>query len=263
LDNIIQIRKEKKFDDFFEFCDRVDGRVVNKKVLESLIKSGAMDSFKLKRAQMAAMLDKILAKSSKKEDPSQFLLFAAPKRQQEIPDIEEWPLLQILGFEKALLGIYVTSHPLYSYENTVKHLKREEIISLYEQESREEVVICGIIEKARMITTRRTGDRMAILKVEDETSNVEVFVFPKLFEEASADIKEKSIVVIKGKLESKERVPKILAAKIVPIERIFDSIKGLNIAVSQEKFPLANLKTIFLNNRGNNAGCFCFQEFKA
>ncbi|MDD4182895.1 MAG: DNA polymerase III subunit alpha [Candidatus Omnitrophica bacterium] len=262
LDNIIQIRKEKKFDDFFEFCDRVDGRVVNRKVLESLIKSGAMDSFKLKRAQMAAMLDKILAKTTKKEDPSQLLLFVAPKRQEAIPDVEEWPLLQILSFEKALLGIYVTSHPLYSYENTVKHLNREEIISLYEQDSREEVIICGIVEKARIITTKRSGERMAILKIEDETSTVEVFVFPKLFAEASMDIKEKSIIVIKGKLESKERVPKILAAKIIPIERIFENIKGLNIAINQEKFPLANLRTIFLNNRGTTPVVFAFRNSK-
>ncbi|MFA6281162.1 MAG: DNA polymerase III subunit alpha [Candidatus Omnitrophota bacterium] len=262
LDSIIEVRKQKKFDDFFDFCDRVDSRVVNKKVVESLIKSGAMDSFGLKRAQMAAILDKVLARTVKKEDPLQMLLFTAPKHREEIPQLEEWPLLDILGFEKSLLGIYVSSHPLYSYANTVKHLKRYEIGSLYEMESKEEVIICGIIDKVRLMTTKKSQERMAILKIEDETSTVEVFVFPRLFVEASVYIKEKSIVVIKGKLESKERTPKILAAQITPIESIFDNIKGLNIAVRSEKFPLAVLKELFLNNRGSTPVVFMFSNSK-
>jgi len=228
--------------------------------IESLIKSGAMDSFGLKRAQMAAILDKVLARTVKKEDPSQMLLFTAPKKREEIPQLEEWPLLEILGFEKSLLGIYVSSHPLYSYANTVKHLKRYEISSLYEMESKEEVIICGIVDKARLMTTKKSNERMAILKIEDETSTVETFVFPRLFAEASALIREKSIVVIKGKLESKERTPKILASQIIPIENIFDNIKGLNIAVRGDKFPLATLKELFLNNRGNTPVVFMFNN---
>ncbi len=262
LDSIIEVRKQKKFDDFFDFCDRVDSRVVNKKVIESLIKSGAMDSFGLKRAQMVAILDKVLARTIKKEDPLQMLLFSAPKKREEIPQVEEWPLLEILGFEKSLLGIYVSSHPLYSYANTVKHLKRQEIGSLYDLEYKEEVIICGIIDKARVITTRKANERMAILKIEDETSAVEVFVFPRLFAEVSGNLREKSIVIIKGKLESKDKTPKVLASQIIPMESIFDSIKGLNIAVKGDKFPLARLKEIFLNNRGQTPVVFMFNGSK-
>lgn len=250
LDNIIEIRKQKKFESFFEFCDRIDSRVVNKKVLESLIKSGAMDSFGLKRAQMMSLLDRILNKGTKKEDPSQLVLFTVAKREEEIPDVEEWPLLQILSFEKTLLGMYVTSHPLYFYANIVKYLSRKEIISFYEEEGYGGVIICGVVDKVRIITTRRKNERMAILKVEDETSSVEVFVFPRLFEEAAIHIKEKAILLIKGKLESKEKVPKILAEKIIPIEHIWDNIKGVHISIEKDKFPLSELKNIFINNRG-------------
>jgi DNA polymerase III subunit alpha len=117
------------------------------------------------------------------------------------------------------------------------------------------------VEKARIITTRK-NDRMAILKIEDETASVEVFVFPRLFEECSANIKEKSVLLIKGKLESKEKVPKILAAKIIPIECIWDNIKGVNISIEKDKFPLANLKNIFMNNRGKTPVIFAFKNSK-
>jgi DNA polymerase-3 subunit alpha len=260
LDNIIEIRKQKKFESFFNFCDRTDSRVVNKKVMESLIKSGAMDGFGLKRAQMMSLLDKLLNKPVKKEDPSQFLLFKVAKKKEEIPEVEEWPLSQILGFEKSLLGIYVTSHPLYSYLNIIKHLKRREISSLYEEERYGETIICGIVEKARIITTRKGNERMAILKIEDETASVEVFVFPRLFEEAAADIKEKAILLIRGKLESKEKTPKILAEAIIPIEHIWKKIKGVNISIGKNKFPLNELKSIFLNNRGKTPVIFALKD---
>jgi DNA polymerase-3 subunit alpha len=263
LNSIIEVRKQKKFEDFFDFCERVDSRVVNKKVIESLIKSGALDCFGLKRAQMMALLDKILSRNIKKGDPSQLMLFSASKPKETIPDIEEWPLLQILSFEKSLLGMYLTSHPLYSYSQTVKHLKRQLISSFYEgQESREEVVICGIVEKAKIITTRRAGERMAILKIEDETASVEVFVFPRLFEETAQDIKEKTILIIKGKLESKEKVPKILASKVIAMENIYDSVKGLNISVDKEKLPLLELKNIFSSHKGNVPVVFALKNSK-
>jgi DNA polymerase-3 subunit alpha len=262
LDNIIEVRKQNKFESFFDFCDRVDSRTVNKKVIESLIKSGAMDSFHLKRAQMASILDKVLNKTAKKEDPSQLLLFSAPKQQQEIPDLEEWPLSQILSFEKSLLGIYVTSHPLYSYINIIKRLGRKEIISLYEEEKHSETIVCGIVEKVRIIMTRRSNERMAILKLEDETANVEVFVFPRLFEEAALYIKEKTILVIKGKCEPKEKVPKILAEKVIPIERIWDNIKGVNISIERNKFPLGELKNVFSASRGKTPVVFALKDSK-
>ena len=116
LTSIITVRREKKFADFFDFCARVDSRTVNKKVLESLIKCGAMDSFGFKRAAMAAALDKVLEKSNKKEDASQMLLFDAhPETRYPMPEVEEWPTGQILEFEKSLLGIYLTAHPLSAY----------------------------------------------------------------------------------------------------------------------------------------------------
>ena len=92
-----------------------------------------------------------------------------------------------------------------------------------------EVTICGIIEKVRLMTTRQKGERMAIIKVEDESANVEVFVFPRLFAEISPLFAEKTIVLIRGRLEAKEHMPKILASKIMPIAGFYSEVERVEI----------------------------------
>ena len=261
LENIIETRKKSKFTDIFDFCEKVDSRVVNKKVIESLIKSGAMDSFNLKRAQMMAILDKLLAKSTKKDDSSQLTLFSTSTK-ETIPDIEEWPLMQILNFEKSLLGIYLTSHPLHTYSRVVRYLKRNKIASFYDETAPQEVLICGVVENVRVITTRRKNERMAILKIEDETGNIEVFVFPRLFEEAALHLREKAVLILKGQVEAKEKVPKILASKIIPMERLTESIKELNIFIEDNNLSLDRLKAVFVNNKGTMPVFFSFKNSK-
>ena len=261
LENIIETRKASKFGSIFDFSRRVDSRVVNKKVIESLIKSGAMDSFNLRRAQMVALLDKILNKSAKKEDPSQLRLFSDPV-DESVPDIEEWPLLQILSFEKALLGIYLTGHPLSSYSSLVNYLQREKIIRLWEHPRQGDVMICGVVEKVKNITTRRKGQRMAILKLEDETASIEVFIFPRLFDECAFYLREATILVIRGKVEAKDEVPKVLASQVIPVEKVSDYIKSANISLENNGISLNNLKSVFFNHKGQTPVFFSFKDSK-
>jgi len=261
LENIIETRKGDKFKSIFDFCERVDSRVVNKKVIESLIKSGAMDSFGLRRAQMVAILDRVLSKTNKKSDPSQLLLFEEPV-DESVPDIAEWPMPEILNFEKTLLGIYLTSHPMQSYAGIINYINREKIASFYEKQRSQEVIVCGVVEKVKNITTRKKGERMAIIKIEDETSNVEAFVFPRLYEECALYLREKAVLLLKGKVESKDRVPKILASKIIPIEKVMDSVTEMNIFVERNNLALDKLKKIFVNNKGVTPVSFSFKDSK-
>ncbi|MBU2103134.1 MAG: DNA polymerase III subunit alpha [Candidatus Omnitrophota bacterium] len=261
LTSIIEVRKAAKFGGIFDFCERVDSRTVNKKVIESLIKSGAMDTFGLRRAQMAAILDGVLSRGAGKKDASQLMLFSAPKK-EVVPDVAEWPLAQILNFEKTLLGMYITSHPLHAYGTLVKHIAREEIAALYEGERAGEVIVCGVLEKVKVITTRKGNDRMAIVKIEDDTAGLDVFVFPRLFEECNSFLKEKAVVLLVGKLESKEKVPKILASKVILMENIAASIKQVNITIEKNKFPLDKLRGIFVKSRGTIPVVFTLKNSK-
>jgi DNA polymerase-3 subunit alpha len=260
LENIIEARREKKFEGFFDFCDRVDSRTANKKVIESLIKSGAMDSFNLKRAQMATVLDRVLSKSNKKKDISQLSLFTLPK-DETVPDIEEWPLSQILTFEKALLGIYLTSHPLHTYSHITRYIEREEIGALYDGNGKSEVIVCAVLEKMRVILTKK-NQRMAIVKMEDDTGGLDVFIFPRLFEESESFLKEKMIFLLKGKVEIRERIPHILASKIVPMDRVMNDIREVNIFLDKSKVDLSKLKGIFAGNKGQTPVSFMLKKSK-
>ena len=262
LENIIEVRKKGEFKSIFDFAERVDSRVTNKKVVESLIRCGAMDSFGLRRAQMAAILDRILNKPNKKRDTSQLFLFPEPEPDRSVPDIQEWPLIQILGFERSLLGIYLSSHPLAVYEGTLKYLKRQKISSFNSGPKNQEVLVCAVIEKVKAIITRRKNQRMAIIKIQDETASVEVFVFPRLYEEISLYLREGAVVVLRGQLESKDKVPKILASQVIPIERVILSIKNANIEIENNNLPLGKLKKVFLKHQGNTPVFFSFKNSK-
>ncbi|MCK4810437.1 MAG: DNA polymerase III subunit alpha [Candidatus Omnitrophica bacterium] len=253
LHNIIKVRTDKKFDDFFDFASVVDSRVVNKKVIESLIKSGAMDSFRLKRAQMMSILDRVLDRNARKakRDSRQMLFFSNLPQEEEIPDIEEWPQEQILHFEKSLLGLYVSSHPLAAYQDYVRILKATKIDSLYANDIRNKVIIIGVIDQIKLLTTRRTKERMAILKVEDETASIEVLVFPKVYKESHSCLKGLKLVAITGSVDSKENIPKIIAAKLTGIEELWDNVKGVNIFIRDKEIDLKRLRDLFLENKGN------------
>ncbi|MDD5071004.1 MAG: DNA polymerase III subunit alpha, partial [Candidatus Omnitrophica bacterium] len=261
LESIIEVRRDKPFESIFDFSERVDSRTVNKKVVESLIKSGAMDSFGLKRSQMLAISDSLISKNTKKRDVNQLMLFESTN-EIPIPDLEELPLIDILTYEKALLGIYLTSHPLNTFSGIVKYLSRRQISSLYDDARGGDVVICGVIEKTKFLTTRRKNQRMAILKLEDETASVEVVVFPRLFEEKGFIVKEKSVILLKGKAETKEKMPKVLAEDIIPMENVLSQVKEVNLSIYKEQGGLNKLRDIFSASKGLVPVCFTLKDSK-
>ncbi len=259
LESIIDQRSKKEFESVFDFSDRVDSRTVNKKVIESLIKSGALDSLGLRRSQMMLLLDKLLARQArKKKNASQLTLFSDEKKEEEVPDVADWPLMEILNFEKELLGVYLSGHPLYCYSDLVKFIKRKKISLLNEEAKSQNVMICGVIEKIKYITTRRKNERMAIIRVEDETAGVEVFVFPRTFADTQLFLAKKKIIIVRGRVEAKDRVPKILASDLFPIDQLKQKIREINIIVDRKSFPLKELKKIVVENRGDKPVLFSF-----
>jgi len=253
LENIIAVRKARKFESFFDFCERVDSRSVNKKVIESLIKCGAMDSLGLRRSQMMSLLDDILEKNMRKakRDKRQMLLFdELPSDEPVIPDIEELPQEEILCFEKQLLGIYVSSHPLQAYENMTRWFEFNKISSFEENTSDSEVTIIGVVEKIKKLTTRRKKEEMAIIRVEDDSSHVEVILFPRTYETCAVFIQESAALLVQGRLETKERVPKIIASRVIPLDQLWSNIKQMRIIIREKNLNLGRLKSVFAANKG-------------
>ncbi len=222
-------RKIGPFKSFFDFTERVDLRVCNRKVLESLIRCGAFDPFRLHRSQLMALVDQGLERGAnfqKDRTRGQFSFFGSradvatfQESGMEIPDIPEWPESQKLAYERELLGFYVSSHPLANYSKILKNYATASICSLHELPDQAEVTLGGLIDNIKEILTKK-GDKMAFLALQDLSGSCEVVVFPEVYKNFLSLIKKDAPIFVKGKMNTREDIPKVLAEEIVPIEEV-------------------------------------------
>lgn len=244
IDSIVQARQASgAFDSLENLCQRVDLRLVNRKVLESLIKCGSMDNFGYKRSQMMSVLQECLdysARTHKDRSSGQMSFFdsdfseeAGFKRfEVKVPDIKEWPELQLLAFEKDILGFYVSGHPLVRYEHLLSRFSSCSISKLHEMKDGQDISVVGLINKIKNTVTRQKGEKMAILRVEDLTGALEILVFPNTYKEVSRYLVMSNVVMIKGRLSLKEEMPKILASDISPVDEAYNVISSITIDLS-------------------------------
>ncbi|MBI4387799.1 MAG: DNA polymerase III subunit alpha [Candidatus Omnitrophica bacterium] len=230
VDAIIEARKRGgAFKSPSDFVERVELRVVNRKVLESLIKCGAFDSFHLKRAQMMAMVDHLLERGSRvQKDRSKGQLSLLDHfdeaggfqdRASQAPEMDEWPESQLLGYEREMLGFYVSTHPLAKYEKMLKAYATVTTANLADAGDQALVSTGGIINSVKEIITKR-GDKMAFLGFEDLTGSSEVVVFPDLYKTSTSLIQKDACVFIQGRVNLREDNAKLIAEEIIPIEEV-------------------------------------------
>jgi len=263
IDVIVQAREEKgPCASIEQLCERVDTRAVNKKVLESLIKCGALDSLKLRRSQLLSLLERAMdlgGQRQKEKGAGQLSFFdvfgsSAPRAQAaEVPNLEEWPQEQLLAFEKQLLGFYLTGHPLKAYEPILKLLAPATTADLASMKDGADVTLGGVISRLKVTTTKRNNERMAIITFEDFSGSIEVLVFPKAFPLMESNLKEDAVVLVRGKLSVRDDRPKLLADQIVPLEEAWSrQVIGLKIRLAQatERRVLEDLKETLKKNPG-------------
>ncbi len=235
IESILQSRKQDgPFKSLFNLCERVELRLVNRKVLESLIKCGAMDSFGLYRSQLLAMLDQALGSASKRQRDRQGgqLSFFDVLGEEKFgegsslpPPLKEWPEHQLLAYERELLGFYVTGHPLARFEKLLRTYGTS-LGALGLHPDGEFLCVGGILGKVRLTTTKRLGEKMAILTLEDLDGSAEVIVFPSVFAKTYHAIRENAIVFIKGRVSLKEESPKVIAEDVVFAEEAKKRLTG-------------------------------------
>ncbi len=189
-----QRNKDGPFNSFMDFCTRVNLRKVNKRVIESLIKCGAFDSLGHKRSQLLEILDNALDIAQlKKRDLSvgQMSLFSVMSDEEgasnpeeiEIPNIEEWPKLELLTHEKEALGFFISGHPLDQYKKDLKNMSACTCETLMSLKDNTDVHFAGTVRTKKEIKTKK-GDRMAFVVMEDLTGSIEVIFFPDTFAKA-------------------------------------------------------------------------------
>ncbi|MBQ2613735.1 MAG: DNA polymerase III subunit alpha [Clostridia bacterium] len=220
VDEIVAERQNGgPFTGFRDFCQRMVGRKVNKRVVENLIRCGAFDSFGLKRAVLIGVYEKVLEDAVKEQKfimPGQMDMFAAFMNEEEraadnFPDCEEFAERDILAMEKDAIGMYVSGHPLNQYREQAKAAATAEIYEIVENEEHRfnigsKVTLAGIITHVRNQLTKK-GEIMRYLELEDLTGSMEVLVFPSLVRKFESLLQEDTIVAIEGNLDMTEDAP--------------------------------------------------------
>jgi DNA polymerase-3 subunit alpha len=218
------------FEDIFDFCSRVDPVVLNKRTMESLVKGGAFDSFGHPRQGLCLVLEAVVDRTLERRKEQDFgitTLFAALEEEESdpgwggakvaIPEAE-FDKAQRLAFEKEMLGLYVSDHPLMGFEAA---LSRHTDSSLADMREEDPVAgdrapvrsVGGVVTDLRRSYTKK-GDLMARFVLEDLQAAMEVFVFPRTMAEYGALIENDAIVVIKGRLDTREEEPKIVCMEV-------------------------------------------------
>jgi DNA polymerase-3 subunit alpha len=219
-----------RFEDIFDFCARVDPVVLNKRTMESLIKGGAFDSMDHPRQGLALVMESIVDRSierRKEQDLGITSLFAAFEDEQAdpgwggvkvaIPDTE-FDKAQRLAFEKEMLGLYVSDHPLMGYEAAMARYTDCTLSDMREDDTaigdRAPVrSVGGVVTDLRRSYTKK-GDLMARFVLEDLQAAMEVFVFPKTMAEYGSLIENDAILVVRGRLDTREEDPKIVCMEV-------------------------------------------------
>ena len=230
IDAIIQGRiKQNRFKSFYDLTEHVDLRVVNRKVLESLIKCGAFDTMGVYRAQLYEVLDQALSRAGdvqKDRESGQRSFFDSFEKQKEfhqslrdIPNVPEWPESVLLLNEKEMLGFYVTGHPLDRYKKELKSYSTVTSATIGNRRDTEEVVIGGLVNKLKITQTKKTNEKMAIVGLEDLEGSLDLLIFPKTYKEFGHHIAKDAILFFKGNVDKKEETPKLLVNEITPLSQ--------------------------------------------
>lgn len=212
------------FADIDDFCHRVDLRQVNRRALESLVKVGALRPFG-QRAQLLAIIDRMMGLSSQTHQAAavgQISMFdlggfdapAAGSILYPLPEVEEVSRREILGWEKELVGIYVSEHPLQPLVRRLRASTTCFLGQIDETMAGHKVTVAGMVNWIRQIYTKN-GKPMAFVELEDVQGTIEVVVFPRVYEETHEIWQEEKVVVVRGKVDTKGgNGPKIICEKV-------------------------------------------------
>ena len=231
IDSILQARKELgEFSSIFEFCEKVDLRLLNKRVLESLIKSGAMDAFGT-RAQLMAALDKAIERAQKTQrdaEMGQHGLFGVfqsemPQQEDRLPDVPDWDEHQRLAAEKEILGFFITGHPMEKYRDKLLDLNALDtgaICAMKQGTGKDEIKTAGIITGVRVVKSRK-GDLYAQAVLEDMSGSVEAIVFPEAYRRLAEKLKMEVPVLVYGSVRVEEGAnPKLAISNIQSLDEV-------------------------------------------
>ncbi len=242
-----------RFENLVEFCEQVDLRLLNKRVLESLIKAGAFDSVGARRTQLLAVLDRVMELGQKRQreaESGQHGLFmgsadAPPPPPFELPDVPEWTEAERLTGEKEVLGFYVTGHPLEKYSVRLEALTRHDTSSIEEMAHDAPVTLAGILRGLKVKPSKK-GDLWASAQLEDLRGAVELLVFPKAYLQMQSVLKPDAALLIRGHVRHEEnQKPRVSVTDARPLDAAVNGAKSqLRIRMSLDSIQEGRIDSL-------------------
>jgi DNA-directed DNA polymerase III PolC len=269
---VAQIVSEREangpFADFYDFCDRVDLSVLNKRTIESLIKAGGFDSLGHPRQGLLLAYEEILDTTvarRRKEAEGQFDLFSmmgeessaessAGQETRRTIETVEFDKKVRLSFEKEMLGLYVSDHPLMGAEASLRRRTECSIAELEGVEDGTVRVVGGLVTSLQRKWTKK-GDLMAVFVLEDLQASIEVMVFPKTMQQYGHLLNDDAIVCVKARVDGRDDQPKLMAMEIQIFEPITDGAPPVRINVSPNALSehlLGGLKGLLREHPGES-----------
>ncbi len=276
IDAILTERNKTKFKSFPDFLSRTDSRRVNKRVLESLIKVGAMSNFG-KRAGLLASIDVLRSKVVKKnKNESQQGLFVDKDFVEELgtsgtsqitSQIPEFTEEELETLERQLLGFSITGKStaelISPYLTSVTH-KISEL--LQDTKDDQKVKLAGVIREIRIIVTKKTAQEMAFARIEDETGSINLVVFPKTFSQTRGAWTPNRPVLVGGRIDIRDEELSLIVDFVENESQKDQKQSGevmIHIPASSNERSLANLKKLLIENPGEQAVILVFERQKA
>lgn len=246
------------YSSFFDFMDRVDVQVLNKRSIESMIKAGAFDSLGHPRRGLLEVAHTIIdgtVNRRKAEEAGQFSLFGGATSEvadvnQEIPE-HEWDKKVKLAFEKEMLGLYISDHPLLGVEKRMAALTDTEIPELWEKEDRSQATIGGVIGALNRRYTRG-GEPMVYFTVEGLSGSVEAVAFPKTVADYGPMIRQDAVVILQGRVDHRGDDVKFMVTHVNEPELTADTSVRVSVPASRMSASVAEkLKDVLANHPGS------------
>lgn len=266
VEQIVESRTEKgNFLDIFDFCARVDLRLVNKKTIESLIQAGAFDSLHENRAKLFGAVEREITYGQSMQEAlvrGQNSLFEVGGAKVQVKPMlsqaEPWSEAEVLSREKAVLGFYVSGHPLLKYNDEVEAFATLKLGQVENLKNNSNVKVCGIVTAVKKKVDKR-GNMMAFVSIEDFTGKAECIVFSDPFLKYSKFLDTDSMVMVSGKGELSGDALKILVNEVIPMDALREKftksiVLYLNLDQVNEQ-TVAEMRELMEKHRGK---CACY-----
>ena len=259
VESVIEARKDGKIESLLDFCERVDLHLVNKSVVESLIKAGAFDSLGVARARLFEGVAKALDIGSRTQADRASgqgnlftMAFGGTSQEQKkepdegLPDVPEWNEKDRLAHEKSVLGMYVSGHPLSSHEKWIRQFSNSDSRAISDATENQDLVLGGLLSTVQFRIGRESGRKWARIILEDLQGSIEARAFSRTLEKVEKLLVPDTVVFLCGRVDASGGAPVLLVDEVIPLAQAPEQLGArVTIRVNEAELDDARLEDLF------------------